>query len=109
MSWYEDIVAAHAVANMNVNHYQAVKRDRYAVWQEEDPNDLVAEGRHAERAVRGSTDFFTKAENDPWPALFEQSLTDAGIAWRWNSTQFEPDTGYIHFEWLWEVIDRAEV
>ena len=110
MSWKSDIIAAHLAVSqfVKVNHYQALKKgDRYFVWQEEDANDLIAEGSRAERAVRGTTDLFTKTEDDPWKDAFEASLTAAGIAWQWLSTQFEPDTGYIHFEWSWEVLAKA--
>ena len=108
MSWKTRLIAAHTAVTDQVSHYEALKRERYFVWAEEDPNDLIAEGRHAERAVRGTTDLFTKLEDDPWKKAFEDSLTAAGIAWRWNSTQYEPDTGYIHYEWVWEVADGAD-
>jgi len=48
---------------------------------------------------------FTKREFDPWKEEFEEAL-DASpyIAWRLNSVQFEPDTGFTHYEWRWEVV-----
>ena len=109
MTWQERIIAAHKFLDVVlVYRYRALKpsSDRWFVWQEERGEDLIAEGAHAERVVRGTTDFFTKTEDDPWAGLFEQSLTDNGIAWYWNSTQFEETTGIIHHEWVWEIVDR---
>ena len=107
MTWREKIDAAHAAVTDAVSHYYAIKRERYIVWAEERPRDLVAEGRHAERAVRGTSDLFTKQEDDPWAAQLEAAYEAQGIAWYRNSTQYEPDTGFIHIEWVWEATDGA--
>ncbi len=72
-----------------------MKSDRYFVWQEDGANDLEADDLHAERAVTGSTDLFTKQEFDPWKEAFEQALEAAGIAWYYNSFQYEEETDFI--------------
>lgn len=111
MSWQDRIIDAHKfLTSVIVYHYEALKvpGTKWFVWQEERGEDLIAEGAHAERVIRGTTDFYTKTEDDPWTGLFEQSLTDHGIAWFWNSTQYEPETGLIHYEWVWEIADRAD-
>lgn len=106
--WYERIIAAHRKVTDNVTHGEAMKSDRYFVWMEDGANDFEASGRHSERAVSGSTDFFTKKEFDPWAGELEKAFDEDGfIAWRLNTIQFEPDTGFYHYEWLWEVIDEA--
>ena len=102
-SWYERIIAAHAAVTDSVSHGGRMKSDRYFVWQEEGSNDLIADSIHAERAVTGSTDLFSRREFDPWKEQFEQELDKAGIAWSLNSVQYEPETGYWHWEWVWEV------
>jgi hypothetical protein len=33
--------------------------------------------------------------------------TDDSLAWQLNSVQYEQDTGYIHYEWVFEI-DGAE-
>jgi len=48
---------------------------------------------------------FTKQEFDPWKDDFETSLNNNEIAWFLNSVQFEEDTGFYHYEWVWEVLD----
>ena len=104
MTWYEKIVAAHLAVTDAVSHAGRMKSDRYFVWQEDGANDLLAEGRHAERVVTGSTDLFTKQEFDPWAEAFENALDEHHIAWQLNSVQHEEDTGFTHYEWLWEVL-----
>ena len=108
MSWITTIINAHTAVTSDVSHYARLKSDRYFVWQEESANDLVAGGRHAERAMRGTTDLFTKTEDDPWAAQLEESFDGHGIAWSLNSVQYEEETGYIHIEWTWEVPDFAD-
>ena len=57
-----------------------------------------------ERALTGTIDYFTKTENDPVVQQIEDALdSDDGISWYLNSVQYEQDTGYIHYEWVWEV------
>ena len=104
MTWYEKIIKAHTDVTNQVSHGGRLKSDRYFVWQEEGSADLVADNVHAEKAVSGSTDLFTKQEFDPWKGAFEASLDAvAGLSWELNSIQFEPDTGFWHYEWKWEI------
>ena len=84
--WYDNIIAAHTAVTDAVSHFERLKSDRYFVWQED-----------------GAGDLFTKQEFDPWKEAFEKSLDDYGIAWYLNSVQYEEDTGFIHYEWVWSV------
>lgn len=103
MSWYERIIAAHTAVTEAVSHGKRLKSERYFVWQEESRNDLEANNRHVEKAQRGRTNLYTKIEFDPWKEDFERSLNRSGIAWRLNSSQYEEDTGFWHYEWIWAV------
>lgn len=103
MTWYEKIIAVHTAVTDAVSHGQRLNSDRYFVWQEEGAADLEANGRHIERAMTGTTDLFSKQEFDPWREAFETVLNSSGIAWSLNSVQFEEDTGFWHWEWLWGV------
>lgn len=103
MSWYEKIIAAHTAVTDAVSHGKRLQSERYFVWQEEGRDDLEANGRHVEKAQRGRTNLYTKIEFDPWKDGFETALNRAGIAWRLNSSQYEEDTGFWHFEWIWAV------
>ena len=102
--WHETIIDVHLTVTNQVSHAEHMKSDRYFVWQEDGSNDFTAGNAHAERAVTGSTDLFTKQEFDPWKEEFEAALDAAGLPWRYNSFQYEEDTGFYHHEWYWEVI-----
>lgn len=104
MTWYEKLIEAHLSVTTEVSHHTRMTSDRYFVWQEEGSNDSVADNRHAERAMTGTTDLFTKEEFDPWINALQESFTARGISWSLSSVQYEEDTGFIHYEWTWEVI-----
>ena len=103
MSWVDAIVSAHRAVTDVVSHGGRMQSERYFVWQEDGANDLEANDGHVERAVSGTTDLFSKTEFDPWGPALEQALTEAGIAWYLNSVQYEEETGFWHWEWVWEV------
>lgn len=104
MTWYDRIIAVHTAVTDVVTHGFHLKSDRYFVWQEDGTNDFEADGVHAEKAVTGTTDLYTKREFDPWKDDFEAALDAAqGVAWYLNSVQYEEDTGFFHYEWVWEV------
>lgn len=104
MTWYERIIAAHTAVTDSVSHAVRLKSERYFVWMEDSRNDFEAGNRHAEKAVEGTTDLYTKQEFDPWADRFEAALdADGTIAWYQNSVQYEEETGYWHIEWVWQV------
>lgn len=95
-----------------VFHYFASgQTGNYIVWAEDGEGDTVhADGQKVERAITGTIDYFTKTENDPVVQQIEDALdSDDGISWYLNSVQYEQDTGYIHFEWVWEVDGSGQV
>ena len=102
-TWYERIVAAHTAVTDQVSHAKRLSSDRYFVWQEEGADDLIANGRHAERGQRGTTDLYTKIEFDPWADQLGASFTRHNIAWSLVSVDYEEETGFIHYSWDWEV------
>lgn len=110
MRWYDKVIAMHTAVTPTVSHGGRLKSDRYFVWQQDGVNDFVADGRHAERAVTGTTDLYTKREFDPWAAAFERQLdTTPGVAWQQLGVTWEEETGFWHTEWEWEVLDDGTV
>lgn len=105
MTWEEKIKNAHLSVTSAVSHYEKMQSDRYFVWQEDSSEAVSAEGRHTAGKVMGTTDFFTKTEQDPWKEDLERAFGRWGISWSLNSVQYEEDTGFIHYEWVWEVDD----
>lgn len=88
-------------------HYSAYRKpDKYIVWAE----DTEAGSGHADNSktnqvIQGTIDYFTTTEFDPNFDLIQQKLKDAGIAFRLSSIQYEEETRYIHYEWIFEVIN----
>lgn len=104
MSWYEVIIAAHTAVTDAVSHAKRLRSSRYFVWMEDGGADFEADDKHAEKAMSGSTDLFTKTEFDPWGyALGESFDSSPRIAWRLESVDYEEDTGFWHWLWRWRV------
>ncbi|NLD81171.1 MAG: hypothetical protein GX642_08405 [Smithella sp.] len=102
----DTIPAALLTVGVPVSHYTASKQpDKYIVWAEDGQADsLWSDGRMQEQVVQGTIDYFTKTENDPKVAVIPNALIDADISFRLNSVQFEDETKYIHYEWIFEVV-----
>ena len=99
----------------------------YGVYAEDGANDLIAGNRHVERVVEGTIDYFTRHVDErvvyghegdaydthsglyswldahPAKTAIEAALNSCGAAWYLNSIQFEPETGYVHLEWVWQT------
>lgn len=104
MTWYERIIACHTLVTDKVAHGHSMQEERYFVWREDSRNDFIVGDRHTEKVMEGTTDLYTKQEFDPWVAQFEMALDlDGTIAWYQNSIQYEDETGYWHYEWVWQV------
>lgn len=101
--WYEKLINAHLVVTESVSHGERLSSDRYFVWEEDGRNDLSADGVHAETAVTGRSDLYTKKEFDPWAEELEASFERAGISWRRILSEYEEDTRFWHVSWDWEV------
>lgn len=89
----------------NVGHYEAFKKDdAYIVWAEDMEGGRVSgDNRKIEQSIQGTVDYFTKTESDTTVDAIQKALNDARIAFYLGSIQYEDETGYIHYEWVWEV------
>ena len=92
-------------ASDNVGHYEAFKKnDRYIVWAEDnEPSSVNANNKKEIQTIGGTIDYFTKIDGDSNVSKIQEELTNAGISFRLESVQYEDDTEYIHYEWVWEV------
>ena len=90
----------------NVHHYEKTgSEERYIVWQEDgESNSLYVDDEHAITVYSGTIDLFTKQEYDPWIPEIEKALDNAQIACHMETVQYEEETGYIHYEWRFEVV-----
>ena len=76
----------------------------YIVWSEDGQEDAVwANGEMQAQAITGTIDYFTFTDNDPNCMKIQNALNNAGIAFRLESVQYEPDTKIIHHEWVWSI------
>ena len=89
----------------NVFHYEAIKKeDQYIAWAEDGEGSSVeADNRKENQSIQGTVDFFTKQEEDPMADQIQKALKRKRISFYLNSVQYEETTGYIHYEWIWEV------
>ncbi len=75
----------------------------YGVYAEDGENVLTANDKHLETALQGSVDYFTRDDTDTPRTTIEAALNSIVCSWYLNSIQFEDDSGYIHYEWIFEV------
>lgn len=88
-----------------VGHYRVHKQtDRYIVWAEDNQaSALWTEDGMSRQVVQGTVHYFTKTEYDANVDKI-QAVLGRAVSWRLNSIQYEDDTGYIHWEWVWEAV-----
>lgn len=89
----------------NVGHYEVFKKtDKYIVWAEDsEGSSLETDNQKTEYSIQGTIDYFTKEDMDSTVDKIHEELANAHIAFYLNSVQYEEETGYIHYEWVWEV------
>lgn len=90
----------------NVWHYEAFEqKDKYIVWAEDrEGSSLYSENQKAEQVIQGTIDYFTKQEGDPAVEQIQEALSTAEVSFYLSSVQYENETGFIHYEWVWEVV-----
>jgi len=105
-----DVGLALMTVGVPVSHLEAYEQtDKYIVWAEDSQADsLWADGKMQEQAIQGTVDYFTRKELDPNVKKIQKALNDAGISWRLNSIQYETDTRFQHYEWVWEIPVEVE-
>lgn len=105
-SMLERLRAALAALTDRVYHYVAAPNSTtpYIVWAEDGDNDLPGDDRHAERAITGTVDLYTRTDTDPLFSAIPEALEGLGASYYLNSVQYEEETGLVHYEWVWEVV-----
>lgn len=89
----------------NVSHYEAMGiTDKYIVWAEDSEGSSVeGDNRKINQSIQGTIDYFTKQDFDENVDRIQAALTAACISFYLNSVQYEDETEYIHYEWVFEV------
>ena len=90
----------------SVNHFHAVnKPDQYIIWAEmSGGTPFYGNNLKCDQSVIGTIDYFTKVDMDQNLTLIHDALMTAEISFTLESVQYEEETGYIHYEWRFEVI-----
>ena len=74
------------------------------VWSEDTQADAVhADGKMQEQAIQGTIDLYTRTEYDPKFSQIQTALNNAGISFYLDSIQYEEDTKYIHYQWIFSI------
>lgn len=89
----------------HVHHYKAVgEKDKYFVWAEDGEGEsLKADNKKLIEVTQGTIDYFTKSENDSNIVKVKEELEKENVSFFLHSVQHEEETGFIHYEWVWEV------
>ena len=93
--------------NVNVYHYQRPQmKAPYIVWAEDGEEDSFEANNHkAEQTLYGTLDFYTKTEYDPVADAIQEALNALdNLSWRYDSTDYEDETGLIHHSWEWRYL-----
>lgn len=89
----------------HVYHFEAHKDDEYIVWHEVGGISLAGDNKTAEKGTRIAVDYFTKNEYDTLHEKLESTLSEYDEIFLSDYiTDFEADTGYIHYAYTCEVI-----
>jgi hypothetical protein len=101
-----DIGNALKSVTTNCHHYKAHKQtNRYIVWAEDgQANAGYGDNKMTTQVITGTVDYFTREEYDDNFDKIQSALNSLNIGWQLNSIQFEDDTGFIHYEWVWEGV-----
>lgn len=90
-------------------HYEAffedeADKDQYIVWAEDgEYNSLGTNNYKGYQTIEGTVDYFTKSGTDEMPDAIQRALNKARIRWELNTVQYEDETGFIHYEWIFRV------
>lgn len=92
----------------NVGHYEAMeKTDKYCVWAERgETTNIQSDNLKEGQTIEGTIDYYTRDDADTAPDEFQDAFNAAGFAWILNSVQYEDDTRYIHYEWIFRVLNQ---
>ena len=90
-------------------HYKAKGTpEQYIVWAEDgQAGSSHADDKMQNQAIEGTVDLFTKVEFDPLFDLIQVAMNNSDMTWELNSVQHEEDTGYIHYEWVWQICNEV--
>lgn len=102
------VSAALLTVTQNVGHYEAMeKTDKYCVWAESgETTSIQSDNKKEGQTIEGTIDYYTRDDDDTAPDAFQAAFNTAGFGWILNNVEYEDDTRYIHYEWLFRVLNQ---
>lgn len=93
------------IDGLPVGHYEYFGDEiPYCVWAEDQEQSSVeGDDFKLEQAIQGTIDLYTKTEYDPYADAIQAALKAAKISFYLGSVQYEDETGFIHYEWVWTI------
>lgn len=87
------------------HYFNPTPKGNFLTWAEDGWGDAdFGDGQLDTAVIQGTVDYFTKNEYDATTEKIEDALSIADIPFQMESIQYEEDTGYVHYSWIWEVI-----
>lgn len=99
--------ALTSIDGLSVYHYHKPSevKDRYCVWAEDkEATSMQGSNRKIHQQLQGTIDLFSKVEYDTAVDDIQDALNAAGIGFYQNSIQYEDETGFIHWEWVFYIV-----
>lgn len=75
----------------------------YGVWAEDSAQHFYGNNRVENQTTQGTIDVFVLTDSKEPMEQIQNVLNDLDLAWYLNSIQYESDTRYLHYEWVFEV------
>jgi hypothetical protein len=94
----DKILAALLAYNFRAYAWSHAPADNYGVVSMDGRNDMAS---HIERSETGTVDWYSRNPASSVPAVVESTFEALGVSWYFNSLQYEEDTGFLHWEWVW--------
>ena len=77
----------------------------HGTWAEDDELALRANNRPVERVWQGMIHWFTRLDTGAGKKAIEAALDAASIPYRFDGVDYEEDTGFLHYVWIFEVME----
>lgn len=105
MKCLDKVREALLTVSENVGHYEAVKKDdQYIVWAEDSGgNQLSGDNMLLGQSIQGQIHYYTRTESDPIVDAIGKALKEEKISFYLDAVQYEDETKYIHYTWVYEV------
>ena len=88
-----------------VSHYEASQKGCHYIVYADDGEGAGVHGDNQKllQSIEGTIDLYTKKDRDPWVEGIQRALKRKRIAFRLSEISYEQETGYLHYQWIFET------